>query len=482
MFVLLMSFLACGPKHASAGPQAMGLSPSTNVHLRNSFDTDPSPYLGRFVKDAAQGAFDESSTMALACSEFVSFRRIDGGGVRYNELLEISSSASARLGLPLIANAAGTASNASIVRVSYELTGKMIGEIKDPAGFADCCKTSPDQCTSRYIGEFIEGRGAIYHQAEKKAAAQAGATDPSSGAGGDMAFSHGTAWERGVEFPNPVFFAFKISETPYSHRAPSACNDFMTTLPPSDDDGVYILGSTPKPAKDEATARRRAMNDATISAYQAFGIAPDFDSPVSAEVQAKEWCIDAQGDRYSAKVLAYAKRPASPPPVIAAPTSPGGAAAPATHTDPAPVAAPPSTSILDVPAPVAEPAPVIAPPSPSPSPSVTAAPAPVAAPASAQPRADAGPIGAETLAQLRSSISGAFFSDDKLALVRTVAARNTFTVAQVSSLMTSFAFDKDRVSAITILRPSITDPQNGFVLSNSVTFSKDKKAVMALFE
>ena len=48
--------------------------------------------------------------------------------------------------------------------------------------------------------------------------------------------------------------------------------------------------------------------------------------------------------------------------------------------------------------------------------------------------------------------------------------------------MTSFAFDKDRVSAITILRPSITDPQNGFVLSNSVTFSKDKKAVMALFE
>ena len=123
MFVLLMSFLACGPKHASAGPQAMGLSPSTNVHLRNSFDTDPSPYLGRFVKDAAQGAFDESSTMALACSEFVSFRRIDGGGVRYNELLEISSSASARLGLPLIANAAGTASNASIVRVSYELTG-----------------------------------------------------------------------------------------------------------------------------------------------------------------------------------------------------------------------------------------------------------------------------------------------------------------------------------------------------------------------
>ena len=62
----------------------------------------------------------------------------------------------------------------------------MIGEIKDPAGFADCCKTSPDQCTSRYIGDSIESRGAIYHQAEKKAAAQAGATTPIR-AGGDMA-------------------------------------------------------------------------------------------------------------------------------------------------------------------------------------------------------------------------------------------------------------------------------------------------------
>ena len=455
MFAIVLSLIACGPKHTGTTPQAMSLAPSTNVHLRNSFDTDPSPYVGRFVKDSAQGAFDESSTMSLACSEFVSYRRIDGGGVRYNELLEISSSASARLGIPLIANAAGTTSNNGVVRVSYELTGKMIGEIKDPAGFADCCKTSPDQCTSRYIGEFIEGRGAIYHQAEKTAAAQASATNLSSGTGGDVAFSHGTAWERGVEFPNPVFFAFKISETPYSHRAPSACNQFMSTLPPSDDDGVYILGSTPKPAKDEATARRRAMNDATISAYQAFGITPDFDSPVSAEIQAKEWCIDAQGDRYSAKVLAYAKRPASPPPVTA-PQSTSVPAAPATVA-PAPVAAPQSAS-------------------------VPAAPATVAAPAPAPPRVNAGPIEAATLAQLRSSISAALFSDDKLALVRTVATRNTFTVAQVTSLMTSFAFDNDRVAAITILHPRITDPQNGFILANSVTFSKDKKAVLALFE
>ena len=51
----------------------MGLAPSTNVHLRNSFDTDPSPYLGRFVKDSAQGAFDESSTMSLACSSLCRF-------------------------------------------------------------------------------------------------------------------------------------------------------------------------------------------------------------------------------------------------------------------------------------------------------------------------------------------------------------------------------------------------------------------------
>ena len=88
MISLLMLLVGCGPKQSSTGPQSMSLAPSANVHLRNSFDTDPSAYLGRFVKDSAKGVYDESSTMSLACSEHVTYRRINGGGVKvgvYND-------------------------------------------------------------------------------------------------------------------------------------------------------------------------------------------------------------------------------------------------------------------------------------------------------------------------------------------------------------------------------------------------------------
>ena len=443
MISLLMLLVGCGPKQSSTGPQSMSLAPSANVHLRNSFDTDPSAYLGRFVKDSAKGVYDESSTMALACSEHVTYRRIDGGGVKYTELLEISSAASARLGVPLIADASGSANSNRIVRVSYELTGKMIGEIKDPAAFANCCKTSPDQCTGRYIGEFIEGRGAIYHQTANTADGQGSGTNLSSGAGGAVEFSHGTAWERGIEFPNPVFFAFKISETPYSQQAPSACTQFMNTLPPPDEGGIYLLGSTPRPAKDEATARRRALRDATMSAYQTFGVPPDIETAVPVEIQAREWCIDTQGDRVSAKVLAYAERPTTPPPVV---------------TPPTPESTTMSTTTMNTTTPSPE------------------------APTAAAPAAGRGPVGADALAQLQASISEASFSDDKIALLRMAGMSNTFTVAQVAALLGGFSFDKDKIEAISILRPNITDPQNALLLANGFTFSSDKQAVMALFQ
>ncbi len=48
-------------------------APMSNVHLRNSFDTDPSVYLGRFVpRDATD--LDEGTAMPLTCSQFVKYR------------------------------------------------------------------------------------------------------------------------------------------------------------------------------------------------------------------------------------------------------------------------------------------------------------------------------------------------------------------------------------------------------------------------
>lgn len=446
MVFLLVALTGCGGKQTNAVPQSMSLSPSANVHLRNSFDTDPSAYLGRFVPDTASGAYDESSSMSLSCSQYVTYRRVDGGGVRYNELLEVSSAASARLGVPLIADASGSGSTNRIIRVSYELTGKMIGEITDPAGFEACCKASPDQCTRRYIGEFIEGRGAIYHEVSNSVQAEASGTDPSSGVNGNIEFSHGTAWARGVEFPNPVFFAFKISETPYNQQSTSSCADFMTTLPPGDEDGVYLLGSHTNAARDEATARRRALRNATISAYSAFGITPDLQSSVSVEVQEREWCVENQGDQFSAKVLAYAKRPPeqpTPPP----PTSPS---------------VPETTGGADR--------------------QISAAPVTAAPPATGGSGGALTPMQANALAQLQAGIAAASFSDDKLALVRTAAVGNAFTVAQVVTLLNGFSFDSDKVEAVTILRSSVVDPQNAALLMGSFTFSSDQQTVMSLFQ
>jgi hypothetical protein len=45
------------------------------------FDTDPSGYIGRFVPRGSLEV-DETSAMPLMCSQYVSHRFVDGGGVR----------------------------------------------------------------------------------------------------------------------------------------------------------------------------------------------------------------------------------------------------------------------------------------------------------------------------------------------------------------------------------------------------------------
>ena len=139
MLTLLVLLAGCGPGKTSPVPKTMSMAPNSNVHLRNAFDMDPSTYLGRFVPDG-QTALDETAAMPLTCSQHITHRRVEGGGVRMTELLEISADASARLGIPIIASASGSGSSKQIVRVSYELTGKLIAEIADPNAFEDCCK------------------------------------------------------------------------------------------------------------------------------------------------------------------------------------------------------------------------------------------------------------------------------------------------------------------------------------------------------
>ena len=64
--------------------------------------------------------------------------------------------------------------------MQYELTGKMLSDISDPQKFSQCCKENPEQCTRRYIGEFIQGKGAIFTEVQKEGNVQGEGIDPSS--------------------------------------------------------------------------------------------------------------------------------------------------------------------------------------------------------------------------------------------------------------------------------------------------------------
>lgn len=207
MSLMLSLILSCGPK--TPKPQTMSAAPAGNVYIRNSFDLDPSTYIGRFLTDG-ETSLDESTAMSTQCSAFIEHRFVEGGGVRYNEVLDVSNTVGAKIGVPIVAKANGSYGKTSKVLVQYELTGKMLSEITDPKGFTECCKTNPEQCTRRYIGEFIQGKGVIFTEVSKEAVAQGEGIDPSSGVSGGLTYSHGTNWQRGIEFPNPVYFAFKF--------------------------------------------------------------------------------------------------------------------------------------------------------------------------------------------------------------------------------------------------------------------------------
>ncbi len=484
MLALLLLLVGCGPTKTSPVPKTLSVSPNSNVHLRNAFDMDPSTYLGRFVPDG-QTQLDETAAMPLTCSQHITHRRVEGGGVRMTELLEISAAASARLGIPLVASASGSGSNKQVVRVNYELTGKLVAEVSDPEAFEDCCKNSPDQCASRYIGEFLEGTGTVYHESSRALDAEGSALAAASGANGDVVVSHGTQWQRGVEFPNPVFFAFKVTETPYRQQSASACASFGATLPPADANGLFVLGSTGTPAKDEATARRRALNNATMQSARAFGLSSE--TPESGAslpgVTAREWCVEQvqtqRGPRVVAKVLAKAVRPtAQPTPLpsrvgpVPAPASlapaPAGPAAPAPHRPLSPPAAAPAVA---APAVGQRPA----------TPHLQSAPGLVGAVVDPMP-AEGEPLADTAFAQLQDRLAQVSFSDDKLAVLRAAAAMQTsLTVAQVAQLMGHLTMDDDKVEVATLLRARVADPENGAALAHAVTFSKSKLLILALF-
>ncbi len=131
-------------------------------------------------------------------------------------------------------------------------------------------------------------------------------------------------------------------------------------------------------------------------------------------------------------------------------------------------------------------------PSPPPPPPAASASTEIPAAKISVPRSPDRPTGPFVPPPPRSMKRGAFrsliallestsFSSDKLDVVKTAAARNRFTVAQVGEILDTLDFSGDRLAAVKVLRERIVDPENGFLLARHFDFSTDKEKIAALF-
>lgn len=344
--VLAAAALACLLSSACAlrggVPNGPSAAPSSNVFLRNSFDTDPSIYLGRFVPRNASD-LDEGSAMPLACTQYVTHRFIEGGGVKITESMSVSTEVAARIGVPVVASAQGQGSRTGEVKVEYVLTGKMVADVTDPAAFNECCKAQPDQCTDRFIGEFLQGTGTVYREEARSVDVAGQGTDPQSGTSGQAAVSHDKKWAQAIEFPNPVYFAFKVTQTP-NNRATSSCGAWVDN-PPAEPGYVFFVGMS-RDKKNERAARDGATRTAKFDALKSVAATipsingqPDPNAQAAANqwamsMQIVESCVEVEqggkGQRYVGRVLGrlpqyqgYGGAPQSPPP-----TDPGGVVIP----------------------------------------------------------------------------------------------------------------------------------------------------------
>lgn len=103
--------------------------------------------------------------------------------------------------------------------------------------------------------------------------------------------------------------------------------------------------------------------------------------------------------------------------------------------------------------------------------------------APAPPPAPSGPKAMDeaSLQSLVSTVEKATFSDAQVDVLRTAAAHNSFTAAQVVRLIEPIHFSADRINAIKALAPKVIDPQNAHVIEDALTFSSEKEEVRKLF-
>lgn len=241
---------------AQAGPS---IASPKNLFLSNSPSEDPHLYIGRFVADGTN-ELDESNSHKTQCSTFVSYEKVGAGKMERDEVFWSSTAAAGAFNIPFV-RGSGTGQNTAVVRIHYTATNKMMSDIADPSAFEACCKAAADQCTGRYIGEFMEGTGTIYY-----ALGQEGDIDIAAlgrvGAG-EIEIKNGMVWRAGFTFPNPVYFAFKTTDSGFGSGGEEngVCKTSWQKVLPKSTQGYYFVGKSPW-LDDESLAQTKAMDDA----------------------------------------------------------------------------------------------------------------------------------------------------------------------------------------------------------------------------
>ena len=456
--------------------QPANLVPSSSVWLRNTYDTDPSIYVGRFIP-AGVTELDESNTMVLACSKYITTRFIDGGGVDYSETMQVSTEIALRLGMPVVAKGSAGYEHSRTARAQYKLTGKMVAEITDPDGFAACCKAQPDQCTDRFIGEFIQGVGSLHHDAERSFDVQGEGTNPSTGMTGSGGVSRTAEWERQAQFPNPVYFAFKVNPTPYTQGRVDLCPGWVDA-PPTSDTGIYVVGSADE-QKTDSKARAAALNNAGSMASRSVG--------VNVSVRPQEWCVTPTNTkrrtRYNARVLGFV----SNDDVVAAREQARIAAEreQARRDEMQRLAAEQQAKLLEQQQqnpgggtggdtgefqptdPTTDPS---GDPTSDPDPTTNPTPTPTPTPPSTSGDVD----------RILAAVQAEGFSEDKLSALGFSIRGASLSAADGRRVLDEFAASEDKLEALRLMRDHIADPQNWQVLVDGFSFSSDREAAREL--
>jgi len=260
---------------SSAVPGAAGwLAPvaEENLYVRVGFDKDPTSLVGRFVPAGAVP--DDAAASELSCSDFITHETVEGGNVSYDKYFNASSGASANLSIPAALRGGGSASQTTVVRISYTLTRKVRYLIDDAAGFEACCVSAPGQCTDTFLGEFLEGTGQVFYSVGTEAELAAQGINPA--AVGSLEAHDGRFWKSSITFSEPVFFAFKTAVNPHVGGAGEAgmasgpCNDPAVTwddVPPESSQGQYFIGVSDAHDSEQA-ARDAALLHAKVQAVR----------------------------------------------------------------------------------------------------------------------------------------------------------------------------------------------------------------------